>query len=134
MDVSTALYLAAIGLFAGVASGFIGIGGGVVMVPALIYLLGMSQHEAQGLSIATMLPPIGIMAFYNYYQNGALNKGSIWLALIMASAFVVGGYFGSKLSLKMNPNLVKFIFGIFMLFVAVKMMYGGLSYFYQKND
>lgn len=134
MEISTILYLLAIGVCAGIMSGFIGIGGGVVMVPALIYFLGLTQHEAQGLSIATMLPPIGILAFYNYYQNGAVTKNSIVLGSIIAVAFIAGGYFGSKLSLKLSPNLVKLIFGCFMLFVAFKMIIGGLGYFAEDND
>lgn len=134
MEVSTIFSLMVIGLAAGVMSGFIGVGGGVVMVPALIYLLGLTQHEAQGLSIATMLPPIGVMAFYNYYQHGAVTKNTLLYGSIMALAFVAGGYFGSKLSLKLSPNLVKLIFGVFMLFVAFKMIIGGLGFFTEKND
>ena len=134
MEVSTLLFLIAIGFAAGILSGFIGVGGGVIMVPALVYLLGLTQHEAQGLSITTMLPPIGIMAFYNYYQSGAVTKNSILYGAIMAIAFVGGGYLGSKLTLKLSPNLVKLIFGVFMLFVAFKMIIGGLGYFTENND
>lgn len=116
-----------IGLFAGIASGFIGIGGGVVMVPALVYIMGLSQHEAQGTSLILMLPPIGILAVMNYYKAGQVN---IWYGVIIAIAFVIGGYFGSKFALKMSPNKVKLIFGVLMLYISFKMIYSGL----QKTD
>src|SRR5690606_22220556 len=97
MDLTTFLVLMTIGLLAGVASGFIGIGGGIVIVPMLIFFLGLTQHQAQGTSLALMLPPIGILACYNYYKTGNLN---INYAVVIAIFFVAGGYFGSKLSLK----------------------------------
>lgn len=122
MTIQTILILLAIGLIAGAMSGFVGIGGGVIMVPALIYILGMSQHEAQGTSLFLMLPPIGILAVMNYWKADSLN----WkYGLIIALAFVVGGYFGSKLALKLSPALVKVIFGILMLYISVKMIYSG---------
>ena len=74
MDSQTLIILIFIGLTAGIASGFIGIGGGIVIIPALIYFLGLTQFEAQGVSLTLMLPPIGVLAFYNYYQQGHLSK------------------------------------------------------------
>ncbi|HIP36915.1 MAG TPA: sulfite exporter TauE/SafE family protein [Crocinitomix sp.] len=118
------LLLVLIGLFAGAMSGFIGIGGGVVMVPALVYIMGLSQHEAQGTSLILMLPPIGILAVMNYYKAGQLN---INYGVIIALAFVIGGYYGSKLSLKLSPAKVKLIFGFLMLYIAVKMIYSGVK-------
>ena len=129
MDFQTFFSLVIIGLLAGTLSGFIGIGGGVIMVPALIYVLGISQHEAQGLSLTTMLLPIGILAFYNYYQSGQVTNQFIIYAAIIAFAFIIGGYFGSRLSLKLNPQLVKFLFGILMLYIGFKMVYSGWGYF-----
>jgi len=134
MGTSTILILISIGLSAGMMSGFIGIGGGVVIVPALVFFLGLTQHEAQGLSILTMLPPIGILAFYSYYQHGAITKSSIGYGAIIAVSFVVGGLIGSKISLKMSPDLIKLIFGVFMLFVAFKMIVSGMAYFGNNND
>ena len=134
MGVSTLLILVSIGVCAGIMSGFIGIGGGVVIVPALVFFLGFTQHEAQGLSITTMLPPIGIMAFYSYWQHGAVTKTSIGYGAIIAVAFVIGGFIGSKVALKMSPNLIKLIFGAFMLFVAFKMIVSGMDYFNESND
>ena len=73
MDVSTFITLLLIGLTAGIASGYIGIGGGIIIIPALIYFLKLDQYQAQGVSLALMLPPIGILAFYSYFQAGAFN-------------------------------------------------------------
>lgn len=109
-----------IGLLAGVVSGFIGVGGGIVVVPMLIFFLGLTQHQAQGTSLALMLPPIGILACYNYYNTGNLNVG---YAVVIALFFVAGGYFGSKMSLKLSPEVVKFTFGLLMLYVSARMIW-----------
>lgn len=120
MDLTTFLVLMTIGLLAGVASGFIGIGGGIIVVPMLIFFLGLTQHEAQGTSLALMLPPIGILACYNYYKTGNLNLS---YAIVIAIFFVAGGYFGSKLSLRLSPEVVKFSFGLLMLYAAGRMLW-----------
>lgn len=109
-----------IGLAAGVLSGMFGIGGGVIMVPALVLFMGMSQHNAQGTSIGLMLLPIGILAAYNYYREGNLN---IKFGLVIAAAFVIGGYFGSKVSLGVNEGLLKRLFGILMLLLSLKIIF-----------
>jgi hypothetical protein len=124
MTIQTIILLVLIGLFAGAMSGFIGIGGGVVMVPALVYIMGLSQHEAQGTSLILMLPPIGILAVMNYYKAGQIN---ISYGIVIAIAFVIGGYFGSKLALRMSPSKVKLIFGVLMLYIAGKMIYSGIQ-------
>ena len=96
MSATTLIILISIGLFAGIISGMIGIGGGLIMVPFLVYLLGFNQFSAQGTSLAAMLPPIGILAAFNYYKADAIN----WkFAIIISLTFVVGGYLGSKLTL-----------------------------------
>ncbi len=120
VDQSHLFILISIGMAAGILSGFIGIGGGVVIVPALIYFMGMSQFQAQGTSLAIMLPPVGIMAFYNYYKAGQVN---LTYAAIIAFTFIVGGYLGSKIALKLNPNVVRFVFGILMLYVAGRLLW-----------
>jgi uncharacterized membrane protein YfcA len=118
-DMTTVIILLIIGLVAGILSGFVGIGGGIVIVPALIFFLGMSQHMAQGTALALMLPPIGILAVYNYYQKGMVDIKS---SLIIGAAFVIGGYFGSKVAVGLEPTTVKRIFGIVVLIVAIKMI------------
>lgn len=138
MDVTTFITLALIGLIAGVAGGYVGIGGGIIIVPALIYFLGLEQHQAQGVSIALMLPPIGILAFYSYFQSGAfnlvqndkeLNNHLLYYALVMALFFISGGWIGAKWSLKTPVHLVKLIFGGVMLYAAIKMILNGLNHY-----
>jgi uncharacterized membrane protein YfcA len=121
MSITTILILIVIGLAAGVLSGFAGVGGGVIIIPALIMLLGMTQFEAQGTSLAMMIPPIGILAAINYYKDGYIN----WkYALILAVFFVVGGYLGSKLALTISQSMVKKGFAVFIILVGVKMLFG----------
>lgn len=120
MSIQTIIILILIGIFAGVLSGFVGIGGGIVIVPALVFFLGLSQLEAQGTSLALMLPPIGALAVANYYKAGNLN---IKYAIIIAVFFIVGGYLGSKISLAISPEKVKKLFGIFMLLIALKLIF-----------
>lgn len=121
MASQSVLILLLIGLTAGVLSGMVGIGGGIIVVPALIYFLGFSQATAQGTSLGMMLPPIGILAAYNYYKAGSLD---IKYALILGLAFVIGGFIGSKVSLGLisETNLKK-LFGSFMLIAAIKMIF-----------
>ena len=121
MTVSTLIILVCIGLLAGFLSGMIGIGGGIIIVPALVYLLGVSQQSAQGTSIALMLPPIGILAAMNYYKAGSLN---VKYALIIAVTFIVGGYLGSKISLAyFSEAAMKKVFGIILMVVSIKMIF-----------
>lgn len=120
MKMQEILILIAIGLAAGILSGMFGIGGGVIMVPALVFFMAMSQQNAQGTSIGLMLLPIGALAAYNYHQEGNLN---IKYGLIIAAAFVIGGYFGSKFSLGMSEAVLKKSFGVLMLGIALKMIF-----------
>jgi len=122
MTVSTIILLIIIGLVAGLLSGLIGIGGGVVMVPLFILLLSLNQYNAQGLSLAVMLPPVTSLAVYNYYKSGG-EVVSWKLILIVSAMFVIGGYFGSKIALYTNQNLLKKIFGFIMLIIAFKFIF-----------
>jgi uncharacterized membrane protein YfcA len=119
MDAITFLILVVIGVIAGVFSGMVGLGGGLVIIPALIFFLGLSQHQAQGTSLALMLPPIGLMAAINYYKAGELN---IKYAAVIAVAFFIGGYFGSKLALGMSDTIVRKIFAVSILLIGAKML------------
>jgi len=121
MSLSSIIVLLLIGICAGVLSGFVGVGGGMIIVPALVFFLGYSQHMAQGTSLAMMLPPIGILAVYNYYQAGTTN---IKAALIISASFFVGAYLGSKFSLSMDERTVKKVFGIVMLLASFKLLFG----------
>lgn len=119
MDANTLLILLGIGMLAGLASGFVGIGGGMIIVPALVFALGLSQHAAQGTSLAMMLPPIGILAVISYYKAGAVQ----WqFAAILAITFVVGAWLGSKWALRLEPAIVRLVFGIFMVIAAGRLI------------
>ena len=119
MSVTTLILLLAIGVVTGVFAGMLGIGGAIIMVPALVFILGFSQHMAQGTSLAVMLPPIGIIAAYNYWKAGEVN---LKFALILAAAFIIGSYFGSKLAINIPQAVLKKIFGVLLLLVAAKML------------
>jgi len=119
MSVSMLLMLLLIGVVTGVMAGMLGIGGAIIMIPAMVFLLGFSQQMAQGTSLAVMLPPIGIFAAYNYWKAGHVN---IIFALVLAVAFMIGSYFGSRIALQMPQTLLKRIFGILLLLVAAKML------------
>ena len=122
MTVGTVLTLIIIGLAAGILSGLVGVGGGIIMVPLFILFLGLSQHNAQGLSLAVMLPPVTFLAVYNYHKAGG---GSIdWrVALIVSVLFIIGGYLGSKIALQIDQRMLRKIFGVMMLIVAFKLIF-----------
>jgi len=109
-----------IGVVAGVFGGFIGIGGGLIVVPCLVYFLGMSQHAAQGTSLAMMLPPIGVTAVYNYYKAGDVD---FKVAAILCISFVIGSYFGSKIAISLSPQTIKRAFGILIILLGMKMVF-----------
>ena len=124
MTLQTILILSIIGLFAGILSGFVGVGGGVIIVPSLVFFLGLTQHEAQGTSLFVLMMPVVALAVLNYWKAGNVN----WkFALIIATTFLVGGFIGSKLSLRLSPGLVKLIFGIFMAYVSFKLIVSGYT-------
>ncbi|MFI5150329.1 MAG: sulfite exporter TauE/SafE family protein [Bacteroidia bacterium] len=121
METSSVLILLLVGLAAGMLSGMVGVGGGIIIVPCLVYFLGYSQHIAQGTSLAVLLLPAGILAVANYYKSGYVN---IYATLLIAVTFVLGGYIGSKISISMDQQTVKKIFAGMLLLVSVKMFLG----------
>jgi uncharacterized protein len=108
-----------IGLLAGMLSGMIGVGGGIIVVPALIYFVGFNQYEAQGTSLGLLLLPIGIFAVLNYYNKGFID---IKYVALMAIGFTVGGWLGSKLSLSISEIALKRIFAVVLFYTAFKML------------
>lgn len=119
MSTSMLLILIVIGIITGIMAGMLGIGGAIIMIPALVFLLGTSQQMAQGTSLAVMLPPIGILAAWNYYKAGQVN---VKFAIILAVCFLVGSYFGSKMALTIPQPMLKKIFGVLLLLVAARML------------
>lgn len=122
MTATTVLLLALIGLTAGALGGMVGLGGGIILIPALIMIMKLDQQTAQGTSIAIMLPPIGLFAVYNYYKAGYVNVN---YALIIAAAFMVGGYFGSLLALKLSPDIMRKVFSLLLVAIAIRMFFSG---------
>lgn len=120
MNLVTILGLLLVGLVAGVLSSLVGIGGGIVIVPALVFLFAMSQKLAQGTSLALLLPPVGVFAVINYYKAGYVDMR---VAGILIGAFVLGSYFGSKVAIDLPENLIKKIFGGFLLLVSIKYLF-----------
>jgi uncharacterized membrane protein YfcA len=115
------LILLAIGLVAGVLGGMFGIGGGLVIVPALIFLLKMKQFDAVGTSLAALIPPVGLLGAFEYYQNGHMN---LKYAILIAAGLFVGFYFGAKITLGLSPDTAKKIYAVFLVLVAGKMLLG----------
>jgi uncharacterized membrane protein YfcA len=120
MSVSMMVILIIIGVITGLMAGMLGIGGAIIMIPALVFFMGFSQQMAQGTSLAVMLPPVGIFATYNYWKAGQVD---IKFALILAAAFIIGSFFGSKIALNLPQAVLKKIFGILLLLVAAKMLF-----------
>lgn len=110
---------AAIGSAAGILSGLTGIGGGIIMIPALSLFLGYSQHKAQGTTLAAMILPIGILAAAEYYKRGEVN---VVVAVIIAAFFIAGGFIGAKAALAVNTAILNKLFAAFLIILGVKML------------
>ncbi|MBL7684124.1 MAG: sulfite exporter TauE/SafE family protein [Flavipsychrobacter sp.] len=120
MSLTTILLLMLVGVLAGMMSSLVGIGGGVVIVPALVLMFGMNQKVAQGTSLLMLSLPVAFAGAYNYYKAGF----SDWkIALILAATFVIGGFFGSKLAIGLEVGVIKKIFAVFMIIIAVKYLF-----------
>jgi hypothetical protein len=115
---SIVLYIL-LGLTAGILSGLIGIGGGVIIVPALVFLFGLSQHQAQGTTLALLVPPIGILAAWTYYKHGYVD---IKIAAFVALGFFVGSLFGARLTTGLSSVVVERVFGVALLLISIKMI------------
>ena len=122
MNLTLIVSLLIIGLLAGILSGFMGVGGGVVMIPLMMVFLGYDQHEAQGLSLAVLAVPVTFVAAYTYHTNGhPIN----WkFALIIAVCFVIGGYIGSKFAVRIDQAILKKIFAVILVVAAIKLFFG----------
>lgn len=113
--------LIVIGVLAGISSGFFGIGGGVLIVPMLIYWLGFNQHRATGTSLAVLLPPIGLAAFLEYWRNGNVDLRA---AMIIAGAMLVGGGIGAYAANRVAGPWLRMMFGVFVVVLGVYLIVG----------
>ena len=120
MTTQTIVLLVIVGLLAGMLSGLVGLGGGVIIVPALVYLLGFSQHQAQGTSLGILLLPAGIFAVMNYYKRGYID---VKVVLLLFVGFLVGGYLGSRISLSLPEVVLKKVFAVALILIAAKVLF-----------
>lgn len=125
MDIQTFLILIAIGLCAGMLGGLVGIGGGIVIVPALIYFLDYTQKQAQGTSLGLLLLPLGVLGFLQYYNYCQKSGTAIDFKVIgiMGIGFLIGNFFGSKVAIKIDQEILKKIFAIFIILIGLKMLF-----------
>ena len=118
----TTLLLLAVGLVAGVFAGMFGIGGGLIVVPALLFLLKLKEVEAIGTSLAALIPPVGLLGAAEYYRNGFIN---VRYAGLVALGLFVGAYFGARIMVTLPPELTRRLYGIFLLLIAARMLVTG---------
>lgn len=114
------IVLIILGMAAGIFSGIFGIGGGTILIPALVFLFGLTQHQAQGTTLAIMIPPIGLLAALKYYYSGNVKLG---MAGLICLGFFIGGFIGASIIQKFPDLYLKRLFGIFLFFIAVRMIF-----------
>lgn len=120
MSIQTVIIIILIGLAAGLLSGLVGVGGGIIIVPALVFFLGFSQHQAIGTSLGILLLPAGILAVLNYYRKGFID---LKVVLILFIGYVIGSYFGSNISLNVSQEALKKVFALMLIITAFKMLF-----------
>ena len=118
----SSLLLLGIGLLAGVFSGMFGIGGGLIIVPALLFMLKLKELQAIGTSLAALIPPVGLLGAVEYYRNGYIN---LRYAGLVALGLFVGAYFGARIMISLPPELIRRAYGLFLLAVAARMLLMG---------
>ncbi len=111
-----------LGLTAGTFGGLLGIGGGIIMIPALIFVFNLTQQQAQGTSLAVMIPPIGLLAAYTYYQKGLVD---VKAAALICVGFFIGGWLGARIATSISNAALQKIFGVFLLLVGTKLVFFG---------
>ena len=120
MPLPIILGLLLLGLMAGIFSGVVCVGGGIIIVPALVYLFGLSQHQAQGTTLGLLMFPVGILAVIQYYKQGYVDYRFV---LFIAIGFIAGGYLGGKLAVNIPDMIIKKVFALLMIVLAVKILF-----------
>jgi len=120
MEIQTILIIILVGVAAGMLSGLVGVGGGIIIVPSLVYFIGFSQKTAQGTSLALIMLPVGILGVLQYYKQGHVDWRIVGL---LAIGFLAGSFFGSKLALSISQETLKKVFAILMIIIAIKMLF-----------
>ena len=120
MDTQTILIIIMVGIAAGILSGLVGVGGGIIIVPSLVYFIGFSQKTAQGTSLALIMLPVGIFGVMQYYKQGHVDYK---IVAMLAIGFLAGSYFGSKIALSISQETLKKVFAILMILIAIKMLF-----------
>ena len=120
MDISVVIILVFVGLLGGILSGIFGIGGGTILVPALIFILGYSQHMAQGTTLGMLLPPVGILAVWAYYKKGLIDLRA---SMLLALGFIIGSLIGAKIAVELPQNILRKLFALFLLIIAIRMFF-----------
>jgi len=108
-----------LGLITGIFSGLIGIGGAIIIIPSLVLLFGLSQHTAQGTTLALMVPPIGLLAAWTYYRAGFVD---LKIAAFICVGFFIGGLIGARFATEISEQLLRKIFGLVLLFTSIRMI------------
>jgi uncharacterized membrane protein YfcA len=121
MNLTEFLLLALTGVLAGLVSGSLGVGGGIIIIPMLTFFLGLNQHQAQGTSLGVMTFPVFVISAYNYYKSGYVN---VKFVLIIVVAFIIGSYFSSRFAIHLPEKTLKKMFGLFLALMGIKMLFG----------
>lgn len=124
MDYQAVIILILIGLAAGVLSGLVGVGGGIILVPALVYFLGYNQHQSQGTSLGVLMFPVTVLAFISYYRDSLITGSPIEMKviLIIAGGFVIGGLLGSALAIRIDQGMLRKLFAVLLFYTGIKML------------
>jgi uncharacterized protein len=124
MDVQAFILLILIGLAAGMLSGLVGIGGGIILVPALVYFLNYNQHQAQGTSLGVLTFPVVVLAFITYYRDGQATGAPIEFKVIalLAAGFIAGSYFGSHIAIRIDQLVLKKVFAVILFYTGIKLL------------
>jgi hypothetical protein len=117
------VYLLIIGIAAGVLSGMFGVGGGIIIVPSLVLLFGMSQQTASATSLIALLLPVGLLGVFEYYRSGQISTGQIWFGLVIALGLFAGAFFGAKIAIGVSSETLRRMFAVFLVLVAFRLWF-----------